>query len=57
MTPDAITFLSKEGRDTFPPIEGKPMDNDLLSIWETLLPILMEFPYDQRGGSTRSREF
>jgi hypothetical protein len=50
MTPDAITLLFKEARDTFPPIEGKPSDDDLLSIRETLLPILMEIPYDHLGG-------
>ena len=46
MTPDAITLLFKEARDAFPPLEGKPTDDDLLSIRETLLPILMEIPYD-----------
>ncbi len=50
MTPNAITLLFKEVRDSFPPINGKPMDDDLLSIRETLLPILMEIPYDQLGG-------
>jgi hypothetical protein len=50
MTPDAITLLFKEARDTFPPLEGKPTDNDLMSIRETLLPILMEIPYNQLGG-------
>ena len=50
MTPNAITLLFKEARDAFPPIKGKPTDNDLLSIRETLLPILMEVPYDQLGG-------
>ncbi len=50
MTPNAITLLFKEARDAFPPIEGKPVDDDLLSIRETLLPILMEVPYDQLGG-------
>jgi hypothetical protein len=50
MTPDAITLLFKEARDTFPPIEGKPTDDDLLSIRETLLPILMEIPFDLLGG-------
>ena len=50
MTPNAITLLFKEARDAFPPIEGKPTDDDLLSIRETLLPILMEVPYDQLGG-------
>ena len=50
MTPNAITLLFKEARDAFPPIEGKPTDDDLLSIRETLLPILMEIPYDQFGG-------
>jgi hypothetical protein len=45
MTPDAITLLFKEVRDTFPPLEGKPTDNNLMSIREALLPILMEIPY------------
>ncbi len=48
--PDVITLLFKEACDTFPPFEGKPMDDGLLSIRETLLPILMEIPYDQLGG-------
>ena len=50
MTPNAVTLLFKEARDAFPPIEGKPTDDDLLSSRETLLPILMEVPYDQLGG-------
>jgi hypothetical protein len=50
MMPDAITLLFKEARDSFPPIKGKRTDEDLLSIWEMLLPILMEIPYDQLGG-------
>jgi hypothetical protein len=50
MRPNVITLLFKEARDAFPPIEGKPTDNNLLSIRETLLPILMEIPYDQLGG-------
>jgi hypothetical protein len=51
MTPDAITLLFKEACDTFPPIKGKPTDNNLLSIHENLLPILMEIPYNQLGGT------
>ncbi len=51
MTPTAITLLFKEAQDAFPPLEGKPTDDDLLSIRETLLPILMEIPYDQLGGT------
>ncbi len=43
-------LLFKEARDTFPPLEGKPTDDDLMSIRETLLPILMEIPYNQLGG-------
>jgi hypothetical protein len=50
MTPNAITLLFKEARDAFPPIEGKPTDDNLLSIQETLLLILMEVTYDQLGG-------
>ena len=41
MTPNAITLLFKEARDTFPPIKGKPSNNNLLLVRETLLPILM----------------
>jgi hypothetical protein len=51
MRPDAITLLFKEVRDTFPPIKGKPTDNDLQLIHKNLLPILMEIPYDQLGGT------
>jgi hypothetical protein len=50
MTPNVITLLFKEARDAFPPLDGKPTDDNLLSIRETLLPILMEVSYDQLGG-------
>jgi len=50
MTPDAITHLFKEAYNTFPPLEGKPTDDDLLAIRETLLPLLMVIPYDQLNG-------
>jgi hypothetical protein len=51
MTPDAITLLFKKASDTFPPIKVKPTDDDLQSIRKKLLPILMEIPYDQLGGT------
>jgi len=50
MTPDAITRLFKEAYDTFPPLEGKPTDDDLLAIRECILPLLMVIPYDQLNG-------
>jgi hypothetical protein len=52
MTPDAITRLFKEAYayDTFPPLEGKPTDDDLLAIRECILPLLMVIPYDQLEG-------
>jgi hypothetical protein len=50
MTHKAITLLFREACEAFPPLEGKPLDDDLTTIWETLLPILMEIPYDQLGG-------
>jgi hypothetical protein len=50
MNPDAITRLFKEAYDTFPPLKGKPSDDDLLTIRETLLPLLMVIPYDQLKG-------
>jgi hypothetical protein len=50
MTPDAITRFFKEAYDTFPPLEGKPTDDNLLAIRRTLLPLLMVIPYDQLGG-------
>jgi hypothetical protein len=49
--PDAITRLFKEAYDTFPPLEGKPTDNNLLAIQRTLLPLLMVIPYNQLGGT------
>ena len=50
MRPDAVILLFKEAFDIFPPFEGKPMDDDLFSIREALLPILMVIPFDAVGG-------
>ena len=50
MTPEAITCLFKEAYNTFPPLEGKPTNDDLLAIRETLLPLLMVIPNDQLKG-------
>ena len=50
MTPKAITLLFREACKAFPTLDGKPSDNNLTMIQETLLPILMEIPYDQLGG-------
>ena len=50
MTPEAITLLFREACEAFPPLNGKPLDNNLTMIRETLLPILMEIPYNQLGG-------
>jgi hypothetical protein len=44
MTPNAITCLFKEAHEAFLPLEGKPFNNDLLAIQETLLPLLMVIP-------------
>jgi hypothetical protein len=64
MTPNAITRLLKEAHDAFLPLEGKLSNNDLLAIWETLLPLLMVIPYHQlngvhfpRFGLSRNTEF
>jgi hypothetical protein len=35
----AITLLFREAHKAFPPLEGKPSDDNLTTIWETLLPI------------------
>jgi hypothetical protein len=50
MNADAITRLFKEAYNTFAPLVGKPTDNNLLAIRETLLPLLMVIPYDQLLG-------
>jgi hypothetical protein len=50
MMPNAITLLFQDAQDSFPPFNRKPTDNNLLSIRETLLPILMEIPYNQLRG-------
>ncbi len=50
MMPDVITCLFKEAYDTFPSLEGKLTDDDLLAIRECILPLLMVIPYDQLNG-------
>jgi hypothetical protein len=50
MTPNVITHLFKEAHDSFPPLKGKPTNNDQLAIQETLLPLLMVIPYNQLNG-------
>ncbi len=50
MTPDGITCLFREAHDSFPSLEGKPSNNNLLAIQATLLPLLMGIPYDQLNG-------
>jgi hypothetical protein len=50
MTSDAITRLFKEAHDSFPPLEGKPTNNDLLVIQETILPLFMVIPYNLLNG-------
>jgi hypothetical protein len=46
MNADTITRLFKEAYNTFPPLEGKPTNNNLYAIRETLLPLLMVIPCD-----------
>ncbi len=48
--PDAITRLFKEAHDSFPHLEGKPSNDNLLAIRETLFLLLMVIPYDQLNG-------
>ncbi len=48
--PNTITYHFKETHDSFLPLKGKPSDNDLLAIRETVLPLLMVIPYDQLNG-------
>jgi hypothetical protein len=50
MMPNGITLLFREVRKAFPPFKGKPTDDNLTAIRETLLPILMEIPYNHLGG-------
>jgi hypothetical protein len=50
MNADAITCLLKEAYDTSPPLKEKPTSDKLLTIRETLLPLLMVIPYDQLLG-------
>ena len=50
MTPNAVTLLVKEAHDSFPPFDGKSTVNDLLAIWETLLPLLMVIPNNPHEG-------
>ena len=47
MKTKATMLLFKEASDAYPSIDGKPTNDNLLAIWEHLLPILMLIPYDQ----------
>jgi hypothetical protein len=48
--PDAFTLLFKEAYNSFPPIEGKPTNDNLLAIREAILPLLMVIPYNLLTG-------
>ncbi len=50
MCPDAITLLFKDAFEVFPPIKGKPTDDDLFANREVLLPLLVIIPFDAVGG-------
>jgi hypothetical protein len=50
MTPNLITCLFKEAHDSFPLFKGKPSNDNLLAIRETLLPLIMVIPYNQLIG-------
>ena len=50
MMPEAITLLLKEATEAFTVIKGKPSDDNNLTIRETLLPLLMDIPFDLVGG-------
>jgi hypothetical protein len=50
MMPNVITRLFEEAHDSFPPLEGKPIYNNLLAIRETVLPLLVVIPYNQLNG-------
>ena len=54
MTPEAITLLFKEAMEAFTLIGGKPSDNYLLAMSKTLLPLLMDIPYNLLGLPYRS---
>jgi hypothetical protein len=54
MHPDAVTLLFKEAYAMFPPLKGKPTDDDLLAIREVLLPILMVIPFNAVRGICNS---
>jgi hypothetical protein len=50
MMPDAVTLLFKEAYNSFPPIKGKPTNDNLLAIREAILLLLMVIPYDLLTG-------
>ena len=51
MTPNTITRLFKEANDTFPPLKGKPTNNNLLVIQRTLLSSPHGHPLRPIGGT------
>ena len=61
MTPDAITRLFKEAYDTFPPLDGKPSDDDLLALTpgtttSSSTDALMEYNQDFQNALRKHRD-
>ena len=50
MTPDELTLKLSEAKDAFPPINGEPSHEDLVSMREVLTPILLQSSYDITEG-------
>jgi hypothetical protein len=46
MTPKAITSALTAAQALFPPIDGKPSDNNLVRLSDAILPILLKATYD-----------
>ena len=52
MTPEEITAALKEAAEAFPTLGSRqPKDEDIVSIRETLVPLLLRIPFDSAANA------
>ena len=50
MTPEEIVAKFMHALDKFNPIDGQQSDTDLTRLWEAVVRLLLQIPYDEMGA-------
>ena len=51
MTPEDIMAKFADTIKKFKPIDSQLSDTNLTQVWEVLVPLLLQIPYDKTGGT------